>query len=160
MSESFDVPSGCGIECYQSGYASMWMKCCIAGCQGISMCHRSDISGIHCMKATKYTTEESTLVLKPMADITRNPKQGYRWPHKKGLIPPKKLFNVCCLFSIVFLFRSLCFGMLKWIFLIQNVGVQSHFKIDLIQSINVHILVRIFCHFENTREGHESLRNI
>ena len=25
-------------------------------------------------------------------DITRSPKQGYQWPHKKDLCPPKKIF--------------------------------------------------------------------
>ena len=32
----------------------------------------------------------STLALKPRADVTRNPKQGYQWPHNKGLMPFKK----------------------------------------------------------------------
>ena len=31
----------------------------------------------------------STLALKPRADITRSPKQGYQWPHEKDLCPPK-----------------------------------------------------------------------
>ena len=26
---------------------------------------------------------ESTLTLKPRADITRSPKHGYKWPHKR-----------------------------------------------------------------------------
>ena len=30
-----------------------------------------------------------TLALKPKEDITRSPKQGYQWPHKKDLCPPK-----------------------------------------------------------------------
>ena len=25
----------------------------------------------------------------PRGDVTRNPKQGYQWPHKKDLCPPK-----------------------------------------------------------------------
>ena len=29
----------------------------------------------------------STLVLKPRVHITRSPKQGYQWPHKKDLSP-------------------------------------------------------------------------
>ena len=32
---------------------------------------------------------ESTLALKPRADVTRSPKQGYQWPHKKDLCPTK-----------------------------------------------------------------------
>ena len=27
--------------------------------------------------------KESTLALKPRADVTRSPKQGYQWPHEK-----------------------------------------------------------------------------
>ena len=34
---------------------------------------------------------ESTLALKPRADVTRSPKQGYQWPHKKDLCPTKIL---------------------------------------------------------------------
>ena len=30
-----------------------------------------------------------TLALKPRGDITRTPKQGYQWPHKKDLCHPK-----------------------------------------------------------------------
>ena len=30
-----------------------------------------------------------TLVLKPRGDVTRGPKQGYQWPHKKDLCPSK-----------------------------------------------------------------------
>ena len=30
----------------------------------------------------------STLTLKPRVDLTRSPKQGYHWPHKKILCPP------------------------------------------------------------------------
>ena len=30
-----------------------------------------------------------TLALKPRGDVTRSPKQGYQWPHKKDLCPPK-----------------------------------------------------------------------
>ena len=32
---------------------------------------------------------ESNLALKSMADVTRSPKQGYLWPHKKDLCPIK-----------------------------------------------------------------------
>ena len=32
-----------------------------------------------------------TLALKPRGNITRNPKQGYQWPHKKDFCPPKCL---------------------------------------------------------------------
>ena len=34
---------------------------------------------------------EPTLALKPRGDVTRSPKQGYQWPHKKDSCPPKIL---------------------------------------------------------------------
>ena len=30
-----------------------------------------------------------SLALEPRGDITRSPEQGYQWPHKKDLCPPK-----------------------------------------------------------------------
>ena len=47
----------------------------------------------------------ATLALKPRADVTRSPKQGYQRPHKKDLCPPKlkKKFCVLC-----FLQQELC----------------------------------------------------
>ena len=32
-----------------------------------------------------------SLTLTPRGDITRSPKQGYQWPHRKDLCPPKKI---------------------------------------------------------------------
>ena len=32
---------------------------------------------------------DPTLALKPRTDVTRSPKQGHQWPHKKDLCPPK-----------------------------------------------------------------------
>ena len=42
--------------------------------------------GIHCMQVTKHTTKGCTLTLKPRADITRSPKQGHQWSHKKDFL--------------------------------------------------------------------------
>ena len=39
------------------------------------------------VQARKCASEKSTLALKPRADITRSPKQGYQWPHEKDLCP-------------------------------------------------------------------------
>ena len=39
----------------------------------------------------KKVCKGSTLALKPRADVTRSPKQGYQWSHKKDLYPPKNL---------------------------------------------------------------------
>ena len=33
--------------------------------------------------------EELTLALKPRGDITRSPKQGYQWPHKRTCVQQK-----------------------------------------------------------------------
>ena len=37
------------------------------------------------------------LALKPMANVTRSPKQEYQWPHKKNLwIRKTRCFSTCC----------------------------------------------------------------
>ena len=38
------------------------------------------------------------MALKPRGDITRNPKHGYQWPHKKGLKSSKN-FKKACMFA-------------------------------------------------------------
>ena len=40
-------------------------------------------------QAKKHASEKSTLALKPRADVTRNPKQGYQWPPRKKLMSSK-----------------------------------------------------------------------
>ena len=35
----------------------------------------------------------STLALKPRADVTRSPKQGYQWPHNKDVCPPENFLK-------------------------------------------------------------------
>ena len=42
-------------------------------------------------QARKHTGD--SLALKPRADITRSPKQGYQWPHEKDLSLPKILLK-------------------------------------------------------------------
>ena len=42
-----------------------------------------------CTQVTKHASKGSTLALKPKADIIRSSKQGYQWPHKKDMCPPK-----------------------------------------------------------------------
>ena len=39
---------------------------------------------------------EPTVALKPRGDVTRSPKQGYQWPHKKDL----SMFLPHCTFTI------------------------------------------------------------
>ena len=48
---------------------------------------------INSMQTRKCGSENSTLALKPRADITRSPKQAYQWPNKKDLYPLKILKN-------------------------------------------------------------------
>ena len=38
-----------------------------------------------------HTTEGSIFALKSWVDITRMPKYGYQWPHKKFLCPPRNI---------------------------------------------------------------------
>ena len=47
-------------------------------------CTRSD-SEDHYRR--KPASKGSTLALKPRTSVTRSPKQGYQWPHKKDLYP-------------------------------------------------------------------------
>ena len=56
-------------------------RCCARG--------ESEESVVHRRGSTQ--ARESTLALKPMADVTRSPKPGYQWPHKKDLCPTKIL---------------------------------------------------------------------
>ena len=45
------------------------------------------------MQVRRHASKTSTLALKPRADITRSPKEGYQWPHKKDLCPPTIIFE-------------------------------------------------------------------
>ena len=61
-----------------------------AGHQEVSRCCTRGESEDH---RGKHTSEGSTLALKPRADVTRSPKPGYQWPHKKDLCLSKYLKN-------------------------------------------------------------------
>ena len=56
-------------------------------------CHADPYTVSRCCtrrESEDHTSEKagkgSTLALKPRADVTRNPKQGYQWPHKRIVI--------------------------------------------------------------------------
>ena len=53
------------------------------------------------MQARKLASEKSTLTLKPRAEVTRIPKQGYQWLHKKNfvfkILQKKSLIKIICL---------------------------------------------------------------
>ena len=51
--------------------------------RGRQVSHQRWIWRIHCMQVRMHASEGSTLALKPGADITRSPKQGYQWPTKR-----------------------------------------------------------------------------
>ena len=61
-----------------------WLLCWPLYSQQVS--HHKWIWGPHKWESMQ---KGSTLALKPRADITRSPKQGYQWPHEKDLCPPK-----------------------------------------------------------------------
>ena len=63
---------------------------CHADLYTVSRCCNRGESEDH--TSEKACKKGSTLALKPRADVTRSPKQGYRWPHEKELGPPKN-FN-------------------------------------------------------------------
>ena len=59
---------------------------CHVGHQKVSRCHtrgESEESAAH--RWWSMQLRESTLALKPRAEISRSPKQWYQWPHKKDL---------------------------------------------------------------------------
>ena len=66
----------CGSKCLD----------CYADLYAVSRCHTRGESQDH---TSEKVYKESTLALKPRANITRSPKQGYQWPHEKDLCPPK-----------------------------------------------------------------------
>ena len=79
-----------------------WLPCWLPRGQQVS--HQRWISVICCVQARKHTSEGSTLALKPRGDITRSPKQGYQWPHKKDSCPPKNILKKKIYSSTMLLF--------------------------------------------------------
>ena len=63
---------------------------CHADLYTVSRCHTRGESENH---TSEKACKGSTLALKPRADVTRSPKQGYQWPHKKDLCPTKILLK-------------------------------------------------------------------
>ena len=69
--------------------ADMWTKrlSCHADLQSAGV--TPEVNLRNRTQARKSASENSTLALKPRADITRSPQQGYQWPQEKDLCPPK-----------------------------------------------------------------------
>ena len=76
-----DMSEGCKYV-GQSGSAAMLAVKRLAGVA-------PEVNLRNSMQARKHASE-STLALKPRADVTRSPKQGYQRPHKKDMCPRKK----------------------------------------------------------------------
>ena len=66
---------------------SKWLSCHTAGKRSAGVAPEVNLR--NSAQARKHASE-STLDLKPRADVTRSPKQGYQWPHKKDMCHPKK----------------------------------------------------------------------
>ena len=83
-------PSFVPHQCLLTG---MWKKLAWLPCwlpRGWQVLHQRRILGnIQHILLCQAQIRLSTLVLKPRGDITRCPKQGYQWPWKKDLGPPK-----------------------------------------------------------------------
>ena len=82
-----------GFESHQC-LTGMWRWLnCHAGCLEVSRCHTrgesQEMCNIKRMPPLSSNKAEPTLALKPRGDVTRSPKQGYQWPHKKDSCPPK-----------------------------------------------------------------------
>ena len=72
----------CGLE---------WLGC-HAGYQEVSRCRtRGESEVSNALRQQSTQAREYTLALKPRADITRSPKQGYQLP-KNGLISYKNIY--------------------------------------------------------------------
>ena len=51
-----------------------------------------DLGNVHCFHLyKKANNSEPTLALKPIGDVSRNPKQGYQWSQKMNMCMPKTL---------------------------------------------------------------------
>ena len=71
---------------------------CRADLCTVSRCRTRGESEDH---TSEKVCKGSTLALKPRADITRSPKQGYQWTHKKDLYPPKNFKKINIYYSIL-----------------------------------------------------------
>ena len=64
--------------------ASMWVQKTRLPCWP----SRPEVNLRNSIQTRKHTSKKTTLAIKPNADITRSPKQGCQWPHKKDICPP------------------------------------------------------------------------
>ena len=85
MSNGMIAPSFESHQCL-AGMWKRWLSC-HAGCQEVGRCRTRGESQGMCnithMSPLSSNKAEPTLALKSRGDVTRSPKQGYQWPHKK-----------------------------------------------------------------------------
>ena len=75
------------VACREHDRLPCWLS------RGWQVSHQRWIWWIHCGQARLHASKGSTLTLKPRAGITRSPKQGNQWPHKKDMFPPKEILK-------------------------------------------------------------------
>ena len=96
MTALYTTSSGMIVPSFESHQclAGTWKR--RLGCQEVGRCStRGESQGTCKVTHTpplSLNKAEPTLALKPRGDITRSLKQGYQWPHKKDLCPPKNYF--------------------------------------------------------------------
>ena len=62
--------------------------------RGRQVSHQRWISGnVYHVRLRQVRIRLPTLTLKPRGDVTRSPKQGYQWPHKRTHVLQKKIFK-------------------------------------------------------------------
>ena len=102
------------LHIIHNDHGNSLVKC---GHQEVSRCRTSGkIWGIQCAEVTKHAMRESTLALKPRADVTRSPKQGYQWSHKKDLCSPIFFWKILFLNILFLSVETLAFGLknVRW----------------------------------------------
>ena len=94
--EILDPQLGCEETCVKSRVLSELLVRrlgCHAGCQEVGRCGSRGESQGTCnvtrLPPLSSNKAEPTLALKPRGHVTRSPKQGHQWPHKKDSCPPK-----------------------------------------------------------------------
>ena len=98
-------------------------------CRGLQVSHQRWISRnmLH-VRLSKAWINLPTVALEPRGDVTRSPKQGYQWLHKKDSCPPK--------------IKKKIIDLTQWIcpreqqqFQYNRINQSLHFKSKSVQSV-------------------------
>ena len=79
-----------------TGMWKRWLGCHAGRCH--TRGESQETCNVTCMPPLSLNKAEPTLALKPRGDVTRSPKQGYQWPHKKDSCPPNFKKKKSCSF--------------------------------------------------------------